>query len=215
FPGRARDVGALARLCGAVGLRPPGLGTHRRRVRRHKHRPVQWRTGLGTAPREGAEESRMSGGQQGGTTYQTSTSSSESAPPSAIEGALKNLSQQRFQYFLDHPNAPAYYPGSTVADFSPETSAAIGALNQRGYGSPFKAATEGLAGDTLGGKFLDIRSNPYFQDALSAAYQPQNKMFMNSVVPSIASMFTGAGRTSYDAQPGSGEMNLLGQTLDS
>ena len=157
----------------------------------------------------------MSGGQQGGTTYQTSTSSSDSTAPPAIEGALKNLSQQTFQYFLDHPNAPKWFPNGTVADYSPQTQQSINDLYSRGYGSPFKAASQGAAMDTLGGKYLDINSNPYFQRSLAAGFQPQTKQFMNSVVPGIMGMFSGAGRMPYSGENGSAGMNALEMATDS
>jgi hypothetical protein len=157
----------------------------------------------------------MSGGQQGGTTYQTSTSSSESTAPAAIEGALKNLSQRTFQYFLDNPNAPKWFPNGTVADYSPQTQQSIGDLYSRGYGSPFKTAAAGSAMDTLGGKYLDINSNPYFQRSLAAGFQPQTRQFMNSVVPGIMGMFSGAGRMPYSGEQGSAGMNALEMATDS
>ena len=142
----------------------------------------------------------LSGGLNGGNgnaqTWQTSTSSSTSTPPPAIEGILKTMSQDLTNYYLKNPNAPAYYPGSTVAPFSPQTQGALSALYQRGAdGSPLSKAANDSAAATLSGQYLDIAGNPYFQRALAAGFQPQTEQLMNSVLPGLRSQFAGAGRT--------------------
>ena len=137
----------------------------------------------------------MSGGQQGGQTVQTQNSTSESGPPQAIEGSLKTASQDLWNYYLQHPDAPGYYPGSTVAQYSPQSQQAISALYQRGQGgSPFQSAATRNALGVLGGDYLDISRNPYFQKAIAAGTQPVIDQFNSQVLPGVAGQFEGAGR---------------------
>ena len=137
----------------------------------------------------------MSSGQQGGQTVQTQTSTNESGPPQAIEGSLKTASQDLWNYYLQHPNAPAYYPGSTVAQFSPQSQQAINALYARGQnGSPLESAANQNALGVLNGNYLDISNNPYFQKAIAAGTQPVIDQFNSQVLPGVAGQFEGAGR---------------------
>jgi hypothetical protein len=141
-----------------------------------------------------------SGGNNSSQTYQTSNSSNTSTPPPAIEGILKNMSQGLTNYYLQNPNAPAYYPGSTVAQFSPQTIDALQALYGRGAsGSPVINAADNADAATLNGQYLNIGSNPYFQSALAAGFQPQTDQLMNTVLPGLRSQFQGAGRTGSGA----------------
>ena len=142
----------------------------------------------------------MSGGSSSGRTFQTSNSSSATTPPQAIEGMLKTMANDLGAYYFNHPDAPAYYPGATVAPFSAQTQAALAALFDRGAaGAPVTSAADAAALDTLGGRYLDIGSNPYFQKALAAGFAPQTEQFMASVLPGLRSQFEGAGRTGSGA----------------
>ncbi len=110
------------------------------------------------------------GGQQAGRTVQTSSSSSESGPSPVLQEKLQNLVGNQWGWLAQHMNAPAYFPDSTVAPYSAQTQQAVNALFNRGQsGSPLQTAgTQNLL-DTLGGNYLDIGSNPYFQKAIAAA----------------------------------------------
>lgn len=137
-----------------------------------------------------------SGGQTQGRTYQQSNSNSDTGPPSAIEGILKNITQGITNNYLQNPNAPGYYPGSTVAPFSGASSSAIGNLWDRGAnGSPVSTAGDNTATSILSPGYLDISKNPYFQGAISYAQQPVIDAFNKQVLPGITSTFEGSGRT--------------------
>src|SRR5262245_4736225 len=58
--------------------------------------------------------------------------------------------------------SPQYYPGQTVADFSPEQQAGMEAMFARGAnGSPLTQASNQYYQDVLSGKYTDA-ANPYF-----------------------------------------------------
>lgn len=152
------------------------------------------------------------GGSTQGQSYQATNSNTQATAPSAIEGVLKNLVGQRWQDFLNNPNAPAYFPGETVAAFSPQTESALTALYQRGAnGSPVTGAANNTALSTLQGDFLDLSKNPYLQGAIYYAQQPVIDAFNNQILPGITSTFEGAGRT-----PQSGNLagGAVGQATD-
>lgn len=153
----------------------------------------------------------MSGGGAGsGYTSQRNTSTSEAGPPTPIAWALNDIAGRRMGEFQNNPNAPAYYPGATVAGFSPQSESALTGLFNRGAGSPLTAAGKGLAGSTLGGDFLNLSKNPYLQGAISYAQQPVIDAFNSQVLPGINSTFGGSGRT------GSGlHQAAVGQAVDS
>ena len=146
------------------------------------------------------------GGGQQQQSYQNTNSTTDTGPPGPIEPALRDLAGRGYRYFLDHPDAPAWFPGGTLAKQSPQTAQSINDLYSRGYGSPFKTASQGLAMDTLGGRYLDITTNPYLQGSISYAQQPVIDAFNKQILPGITGTFEGAGRT-----PESG--NLAGNAV--
>jgi hypothetical protein len=156
----------------------------------------------------------MSGGSIGGSTgnnsaqtYQTSSSSNTSTAPPAIEGILKTMAGDLTNYYLQNPNAPAYYPGATVAPPSPMTQSAIQTLFGVGSGGS-QALTPFFQNltDTANGRYLDLSRNPYLQGAIAYSQQPVIDAFNKQVLPGIASAFEGSGRT-----PESG--NLAGNAV--
>jgi hypothetical protein len=162
----------------------------------------------------------MSGGLSTGSgnnssqTYQTSNSSSTSTPPPAIEGILKTMSQNLTNYYLNNPNAPAYYPGSTVAQFSPQTLDALRALYGRGAnGSPVTTAADNADAATLSGQYLDIAQNPYLQGAIAYAQQPVIQAFNSQILPGITGAFEGAGRTPQSDNLAGGAVQTATDTL--
>jgi hypothetical protein len=155
-----------------------------------------------------------SGGNSNSQTYQTSNSSSESGPPTPIAWELNQLGGNLFGYYQQHPNAPDYYPGQTVAQFSPQTQGALSALYQRGTnGSPVTTAADQNIADTLGGKYLDLSQNPYLQGAISYAQQPVIQAFNNQVLPGITGTFEGAGRTPQSGNLAGNAMQTATDTL--
>jgi hypothetical protein len=153
----------------------------------------------------------MSGGSGGGQTYQTTNSNSSSGPPTEIAWALNDIAGRRMGDFQANPNAPAYYPGQTVADWSTATQSGLTNLYNRGaQGSQLQQGGQGLAGATLGGQYLDLANNPYFQGAIKYSQQPVIDAFNSQVLPGINSTFSGAGRTSSGAHQA-----VVGQAADS
>jgi hypothetical protein len=120
----------------------------------------------------------MSGG--GGTT--NAVTKTDSAPwaeqkPYLIQGMkdAKSLYQQP---------GPAYYPGSTVAGFSPAQKQAQSLITNRATNNPLLNQASGYVSDVFGGKYLN--SNPY-----------NDQVFQNvqsKVMPAVNSTFGMAGR---------------------
>lgn len=81
---------------------------------------------------------------------------------------------------------PAYYPGATVAPFSPETADALRLQRERALaGSPLTEAAQGMLAGTIRGDGL-AAGNPYLQGAMDAV--------AHQVVPRVAAQFEGSGR---------------------
>jgi hypothetical protein len=131
------------------------------------------------------------GGRQ--TTYQQTQSSN--APPAYIQPYLQQGIQDLTNRYRSG-GAPAYYPGPTVASFSPETRQALELQAERALaGSPLTTAAQDQLTKTMRGDYLDPGANPYFADALKASFAPQTEAFLSEVVPGITSQFAGAGRS--------------------
>ena len=127
-----------------------------------------------------------------------SQSSSTSGPNPVIAPRLGQLVDNLWGWYGANQAAPAYYPDGTVAPQSSQTTGANTALYQRGQngmGFGIDAASKQNVSDTLGGKFLDVGSNPYFQKALAASFQPGVENLNNQILPGIDSKFAGSGRT--------------------
>lgn len=140
----------------------------------------------------------MSGG--GGQSTSTSTQKAQTGPPEFIEGYLQTGINNLVNLYNANPNAPAYFPGSTVAPFSSTTEQALKALEARGAGgSPLTGAAQTQLTDTISGKYLDPTTNPQFKAALEASHAPYVDQFMGTVIPGITSAFEGSGRTGSPA----------------
>lgn len=139
----------------------------------------------------------MSGGGGGGQSYQQTQSKSSNEPPAYIQPYLKEgIANLAGLYNASEQKAPAYYPGSTVAPLSATTNQALQAtVNRATNGSPLVKGAQGLATDTVYGKFLSPDSNQYFAGAVDAALKPQTEQFMSTILPGITSAFEGSSRT--------------------
>jgi hypothetical protein len=94
---------------------------------------------------------------------------------------------------LNNQPGPYYYPGATVAPFSPETDLALNAQSARGLsGSPITAAGGQHLYNTLAGQYLP--GNPYLGGAMDAASQGVVRNYQYAVQPGLDSSFAGAGR---------------------
>lgn len=118
----------------------------------------------------------------GGSTEQATTT--ETREPWAVQAPFLKSGFTQAKSLLNAPG-PTYYPGSTVAGFSPEQQQAqtLGAQRALGGNDTMKAA-EGYGQDVLAGNYLN--SNPY-----------QDQVFQNiqsHVQPAVNSTFENAGR---------------------
>lgn len=142
------------------------------------------------------------GGSEGGTQMQNTSQTSQTGPNPVIAPKLENLLGQSWDWMGQNMNAPAYYPGGTVADQSARTASALTSQWQRGagglgYGLDSSART--LAADTMNGKYLDLNSNPYWAKAQEAALVAPTQNLMETILPGVDSKFAGAGRTAGGA----------------
>lgn len=110
---------------------------------------------------------------------------------------------------------PKYFPGSTVADFAPETEQALQMTAKRAtQGSDLTRAAQAQSGATLRGDYLN--SNPYLDATFNRASNAVTRAFKEATVPGLNATFTNAGRldggnakqTAFDQAT-----NRLGQTL--
>lgn len=145
----------------------------------------------------GAPRDWMPGAVFGGggskSTPQTTTQSTSSSPWSAQQPYLKEIfSEAQNQYQSD---TPQYFPGQTVAPFSPETEQAQAAIyNRATTGSPLMLAGNQSMLDTIQGRYLDPSTNPGLQGAIEAAISPIRSEYQNVVAPGIDSAFVQSGR---------------------
>lgn len=87
------------------------------------------------------------------------------------------------------------YPGNLYTEFNPTQELALDITQQRALsGSPVTSLAQSEAAQTLGGGYLDPRSNPYLQSAVSGALQDVGRAYAESVAPQIQAEFAGAGR---------------------
>ena len=151
----------------------------------------------------------MGGGSTPSTQVQQTTQSN--GPPAYIQPYLQGGIQDLTNLYKANPKAPAYYPGQTVASPSAATQSAIQTLFERGaHGSPEIRAGKQFATDTVSGKYLDIGSNPYFQKALAAGFEPQTREFNSNILPGVDARFSGAGRYGSNSH-----LDNTGMALDS
>ena len=111
---------------------------------------------------------------------------------------------------------PLYYPGQTVAPFSPEHEMGLQAQAARAlYGSPLNTAGADELQRTLAGGYLN--GNPYLQSAIDAASRGVTRNYQNAVAPGIDSAFSLAGRYGSGAHLAAhdvAQQNLAGQLGD-
>ena len=109
------------------------------------------------------------GGSSGTQKVQQTSSPSPYATP-YLTGAYQSLNN----YWK--AGAPSYYPGQTVADFSPQQQQSIqGITDLATSGNPNFAAANQQLNDTISGKYLN--SNPYFDQVAQNVRQPTDSAF--------------------------------------
>lgn len=126
----------------------------------------------------------MSGGSKG-----TTTTVQQTDPWSAQQPYLKQAFAEAQRLYKQA--GPSYYPGQTVAGFSPETEGALNAQAARAMaGSPQLQAAGQQLQDTLGGQYLNA-GNPYFSGMVGR--------IANELRPRLDSQFATSGRYASSA----------------
>lgn len=149
----------------------------------------------------------MTGGGGSSTQPTTSTQTTTSEPWEAQKPFL----EQGFERAEDlyQSEVPQYFPDSTVTPFSPETETALGAGTQRALaGNPLIPTGQQQQLDTIGGKYTDPQSNPFYKDMVAGT--------VAQVRPGIDSMFARGGRAGSGAHAerlGQGIGNALGPQM--
>lgn len=152
----------------------------------------------------------MSGGGSSGTTWQQSQS--ESGPPAFLQPYLQNGINDLVNYYNAHPNAPAYYSGEAVAPLSTQSQAAVDRAAVLAGNNPTLSAANGTLTRFLNGSYVDPRTNPDYQAALAASFQPAIDTFNSQVLPGINASYSTAGR--YGSGARAGAIDRATKTLD-
>lgn len=129
-------------------------------------------------------------------------STNTSGPNPFIAGKLESLIGGKggaWEWIGNNFNAPAYFPGGTVA---PRTAADLSASNSAWTWGNTELNTQdakfapsiGYLSDAAGGKYLDLESNPYFQGAIKASLDPVTENFNKNIIPNLRAQFASAGR---------------------
>lgn len=127
----------------------------------------------------------MGGGKGGGGGSQTVTQKAD--PWSGIQPQLLQAAGDTQHLYDTGMLKPQVFQGQTFANFSPETTQAMGLTANRAInGSPVNAANKGMLTDTINGKYLDPAQNPYLKSTYDQA--------SNSVRGSVDSQFGAGGR---------------------
>lgn len=123
----------------------------------------------------------MSGG---GTPSNTTTTTVQQLPDWLNSANTYGAQQAQSLYGT---GGPAYYPGNTVAPFSPlQEKYFTGEQNLASNGTPTMNAANNFATQTLNGSYLNPSSNPYLQSTFNNA--------ANAVQQKVGSEFAGDGR---------------------
>ncbi len=113
---------------------------------------------------------------------------SVSQPIDWAQGPLQGLGMSTYN---TGTGIDPYTPPSTNTSGFWNAATQLGNAGIAGLGS----MPTSFAADTLGGKYLDLSTNPYLQANIDYAQQPAITAFNKQVLPGIASMFSGSGRT--------------------
>lgn len=156
----------------------------------------------------------MPGGGGGGT--QTSTQTVNTGPWATQQPYLGDVFQNA-KYHYDHTSEQGYFPGKTVAGFTPGQTQGYQNIIDRGLkGSPLMPAANRTALDTIEGKYLDPSTNPWLKGTFDAAAGDVTRSYQNTTAPQTDAAFAAAGRYgsgAYARMRGNNEQ-ALGTTLE-
>ena len=142
----------------------------------------------------------------------SSTTVQKADPWIGLQPSLTNLYDSANNWY--NSASPQYYPNSTIGDLSPLTTGAQGLGAQRALmGNSGMQLGQGQLNQTIGGGYLG--SNPYLDSMFNSAASGVGRQFSQNVLPGIASMFSGAGRTGSGAEAGAADRatQAYGDTL--
>ncbi len=152
----------------------------------------------------------------GGGGTQTSTQTVNTGPWQPQQQYLTDV----FGKAQDQYNATGsqgYYPGKTVAGFTPGQSQGYQNIIDRGLeGSPLMPAANKTALETINGSYLDPATNPWIKKTFDAAAGDVTRSYQNTTAPQTDAAFAAAGRYgsgSYARMRGNNE-HALGTTLE-
>ena len=122
----------------------------------------------------------------------TTISTINTAPSAFAQEFLRPGLESAQRDILERPQR--FFPGTTVAPFSPETETALAARTGRALaGSPLDIAGRGQIEQTLAGDFLQ-GGNPAYDALVNRSLRPVTEQFENVVLPRIRGSFSQAGR---------------------
>lgn len=131
-----------------------------------------------------------------GSKPKTQTTTSTTAPPSYVASELQYGTEQARSLY--DQGLPEYYSEQTYAGFTPQQEQAMTLGEQRALdGSPLVDSAQTELQKTLAGDYYNI--NPYLDQALEAAKRGTVESYGTSVMPSIQSSLSRAGRYGSNA----------------
>lgn len=158
----------------------------------------------------------MPGGGGGGTQTSTQQVNTNMGPWQPQQQYLGEVFQSAKDQF-DHTSEQGYYPGKTVAGFTPAQSQGYQNIIDRGLaGSPLMPAANKTALDTINGSYLDPATNPWIKKTFDAAAADVTRSYQNTTAPQTDAAFAAAGRYgsgAYARMRGNNEQ-ALGTTLE-
>lgn len=136
-----------------------------------------------------------------GSSSGSTTTTQKADPWSGQQPYLIDIFEKSRDHFYD--GGREYYPGLTVAPFSPDTDKAFEMQRSLALHNPISSSARDLTSATLRGDFLG--QNPYRDEAYDSAARAVTRNFKEGVRPSLDASFAKYGRS------GSG---LHGNTVD-
>lgn len=152
----------------------------------------------------------------GGGGTQTSTQTVNTGPWQPQQQYLTDVFQNAKTAY-DTTSEQGYYPGKTVAGFTPAQSQGYQNIIDRGLeGSPLMPAANKTALDTISGSYLDPATNPWIKKTFDAAAGDVTRSYQTATAPQTDAAFAAAGRYGGGAYRNMREGNerSLGTTLE-
>jgi hypothetical protein len=115
-----------------------------------------------------------------------------SGPPAFQQPFLQRGFEAAQRDILNRPTQ--FFPGTTVAPFSPETETSLNLATTRALtGSPLQQAGLAHAQNVIGGGFTGLE-NPAYQAMVDRSVRPLTRQFEDVALPGVRGAFSAAGR---------------------